>query len=376
MNEITLKDEAVRIDNEIQMWASQIGTAVYNIGKNLTIMKEKELYRELGYESFDEYTEQKYQLKKSQSSKYIAVYNNLDEQYILDNQSAGIQKLYMLSQISEEDREAVGGNLSDVSVTELKAELEKVKQEREGIQMELFGMQEKEKTVEERMEEEINRRVLAKADEIAAEQNIAAKKRIEELTHKLEETEKQYQNERSGHKDVDEKVAKLSVDKEMLETQAEQLKAKIKELESRPQDVAVQEPSQEDIDAKADEIAAQQIEEIKSQAKAEIEITQMKIQELEEKLKAKEEEAENIRAGYEKKLENLTASSEKAGSTQVEAESDEDETAKMKNLITAVVVASNEVLDAANLSSDPEFWVGKLSTVFGSILEKLKGTAL
>lgn len=105
MNELSPKDEAIRIDNEIQLWASQLNTAVFQIGKNLSIMKEKKLFEQLGYETFDDYCWEKYQLKHSQSSKYIAVYNKLGEQYLQDHSSAGIQNLYMISQLSDEDRE-------------------------------------------------------------------------------------------------------------------------------------------------------------------------------------------------------------------------------------------------------------------------------
>lgn len=350
--EMTLKDEAIRIDNEIQMWASQINTAVYNIGRNLSIMKEKELFRELGYESFNEYTEQKYKLKHSQSAKYISVFKNLGEQYILENQNAGIQKLYMISQISEEDREAVEADLNDVPVTELKAEIERIKQEREGIQMELFDMKQ---SAEEKIEEEVEKRAAEKANELSALENIAAKKRIEELTQQLEEAQKESQS----YKKQSDKAAKLEVDKETLETKIAQQEKKIKELESKPQDVVVQEPSEHIVREKANELIADEIEKFEA------------------KLKEKEQELENIRAGYEKKIENLTASAEqKAESTQVEAEPEEDETAKMKKLITAVVVASNEVLDAANLSENPDFWIEKLRGVFESITAKLKGTAL
>ena len=92
MNELSLKDEAIRIDNEIQLWSSQHNTAVFQIGKNLSIMKEKKLFEQLGYETFDDYCWEKYQLKHSQSSKYIAVYNKLGEQYLQDHSSAGIAR--------------------------------------------------------------------------------------------------------------------------------------------------------------------------------------------------------------------------------------------------------------------------------------------
>lgn len=155
-NELTVKDRAVKVDSEIQFWANQLNTAVYQIGKNLAIMKDEKLYEQLGYETFEDYCFEKYELKHSQAAKYLAVYNKLGETYLAEHSEAGIQKLYMLSQLSEEDRENVEGSPEDLTVNELKAEIERVKQEREGIQMQLFELQEKEKTAEEKCRKKLN----------------------------------------------------------------------------------------------------------------------------------------------------------------------------------------------------------------------------
>lgn len=374
MNELTLKDEAVRIDSEIQMWASTMGTAVYNIGKCMAAMKERQLYKELGYESFEEYCEQKYKLKRSQAAKYISVYQNLDENYILENQGAGIQKLYMLSQISEEDRESISEAPEELSVKELQAEIDRLREEREGIQMQLFDMQEKEKTAEEKIQEEVEKRVNELLEEKVQEETLSASSRINELQKKLEESEKKYESEKKTFNEQAGKYSILRTTKEELEIQAEQLKAKIKELENRPQDVAVAEPSEEEVKRKAEELAKEEIDAVKQQAETVKALKDAAIEDLKEQLKAKEAEAENIRAGYEKKLQNMSGA-EKASSTQME-NVPEDEKAKMKRLIGAVIAASNECIEAANLSEDAEMWLEKLQGIFGKITEQLKGTAL
>ena len=335
MNELTLKDEAIRIDNEIQMWANNLGTAVYNIGRCMTQMKERRLYEELGYSTFEDYCEQKYQLKRSQAAKYLSVYQNLDEKYILDNQGAGIQKLYMISQISEEDRENIEGTPEELSVTELKAQIEQMKKEREGEQLLLFEMEEKSqkvKTETEKLHDAIRR-----------------------LEDKIKDAEIEHRNELSDAVRKNEKLEK-----------------KIKELESKPQDVAVVEPTEEEIMQKAEELAAERSEEI---IRAERQDWTSQIEELKEQLKAKEQETENIKAGYEKKLENLAGSTpaEAEESTQVDAA--EEEKAHMKELLTYIINASNEALELAQLSENSEMWMEKLRAVFGSISQKLEGDA-
>lgn len=335
MNEITLKDEAIRIDNEIQMWANNLGTAVYNIGRCMTQMKERMLYMELGYDTFEDYCEQKYQLKRSQAAKYISVYNNLDEKYILDNQGAGIQKLYMISQISEEDRENIEGTPEELSVTELKAQIEQLKKEREGEQLQFFEMQEK--------------------SEKAKTEEDKLREKIKKLENQFKDAEIEHLNQLSDATRKNEKLEK-----------------KIKELESKPQDVAVVEPTEEEIMQKAEELAAERSEEI---IRAERQDWTSQIEELKEQLKAKEQETENIKAGYEKKLENLAGSTpaEAEESTQVDAA--EEEKARMKELLTYIINASNEALELAQLSENSEMWMEKLRAVFGSISQKLEGDA-
>ena len=152
----------------------------------------------------------------------------------------------------------------------------------------------------------------------------------------------------------------------------EKLEKKIKELESKPQDVAVVEPTEEEIMQKAEELAAERSEEI---IRAERQDWTSQIEELKEQLKAKEQETENIKAGYEKKLENLAGSTpaEAEESTQVDAA--EEEKARMKELLTYIINASNEALELAQLSENSEMWMDKLRAVFGSISQKLEGDA-
>lgn len=376
MNELSLKDEAIRIDNEIQLWASQLNTAVFQIGKNLSIMKEKKLFEQLGYETFDDYCWEKYQLKHSQSSKYIAVYNKLGEQYLQDHSSAGIQNLYMISQLSDEDRENLEVNPEDATVNELKAEIERIKQEREGIQMQLFELQEKEKTAEEKLQEEIEKKVSELAEERAAEETALAKKRIEELSEKIKEIETNYEKEKKTYDEQARKSSILTTDNEALREQAEQLRKTIKELESKAQDVTVAEPTEEELNARADAIANEKIEEIKKQSEAERQIADDQIKALEEKLKEKEAETENIRAGFEKKLENIMNASQNAESTRVEnAVEEPDEKARFKALLTNVVNDSNKVIEFAQLSEDSATYIEKLKGVFENIIKKLNSGA-
>lgn len=358
MNEITLKDEAIRLDSEIQMYASQMGSAIYNIGRCMQAMKEKELYKELGFNSFEAYAEEKYQLKKSQAAKYISVYQNLDEKYILENQGAGIQKLYMLSQITEEDRENIEGNPDELSISELKAELERVKQEREGIQMQLFDLQSKQEIEDE--------------SDLAGRAINHLNEQIEELKSEKEASEKKAKNSAA-------EASKLKTDNEWLEMCNKQLKDKLDKFESQPKEVVVAEPDENTINSIVEERMAEKaktFEQEKDKALKEADIkSREKIEELQRQLQEQKEETENIRKGYEKKIEAVKASAEKEKSTQVEAAEEETEDAKMKRLLSGVVMAANMVLEAIPDTADPEGWSDKVVNIFNKMIEKIMASS-
>ena len=282
----------------------------------------------------------------------------------------------MISQLSDEDRENLEVNPEDATVNELKAEIERIKQEREGIQMQLFELQEKEKTAEEKLQEEIEKKASELAEERAAEETVLAKKRIEELSEKIKEIETNYEKEKKTYDEQARKSSILTTDNEALREQAEQLRKTIKELESKAQDVTVAEPTEEELNARADAIANQKIEEIKKQSEAERQIADDQIKALEEKLKEKEAETENIRAGFEKKLENIMNASQNAESTRVEnAVEEPDEKARFKALLTNVVNDSNKVIEFAQLSEDSATYIEKLKGVFENIIKKLNSGA-
>lgn len=238
--EITLKDEAMKLHTTIGMYAEQMATSVYNLGKAMSQMKDRELYKELKYESFEAYCQQEWGLQKSQSAKFISVYNNLGEDYIKEHNSLGISKLYLLSQLDEDDRAEIETTAEDSSVRELEKQIKQLKEEKEKLQCSFFDM-EKEKEAAEELAAEFEKKLNEEKDkptEVAVaepdpeEVEKLAEKKAEEMTvtarARIQELKDQLDESRKETKKMQSQINRVSV----LETDNDELRKKVEQLQN------------------------------------------------------------------------------------------------------------------------------------------------
>lgn len=168
--------------------------AMISLCENLKLMRDKHLYEALGFETFDTYTEQACGIKRRQAYNYISTYEKLGGTVLQSNAQLGITKLQLLTEVCAVDRDdfIADNDLAGMSVKEIKELVEKSKQQ--GEQLALLG-------------DELN------------DSNNAQKS--------------------------------LQADKQNLAEENKSLHKRIKELESKPVEVAVQEPTAEQIEAAA-----------------------------------------------------------------------------------------------------------------------------
>lgn len=168
--------------------------AMISLCENLKLMRDKHLYEALGFETFDTYTEQACGIKRRQAYNYISTYEKLGGTVLQSNAQLGITKLQLLTEVCAIDRDdfVAENDLAGMSVKEIKELVEKSKQQ--GEQLALLG-------------DELN------------DSNNAQKS--------------------------------LQADKQNLAEENKSLHKRIKELESKPVEVAVQEPTAEQIEAAA-----------------------------------------------------------------------------------------------------------------------------
>ena len=95
-------------------------------------MRDGKLYKELGYNSFEDYTENEVGLSRFMAYKYAAI---ADMKNVESIQQIGVTKLALLAKLDEPQREEIqqSVNVEEVSVRELKAEIDKLNKEKDGF---------------------------------------------------------------------------------------------------------------------------------------------------------------------------------------------------------------------------------------------------
>lgn len=99
-------------------------------------MRDEELYLAAGFETFEDYTESALKLKRRQAYYYISIATNLSKEFVQSNARLGVSKLALIASMSERDRDDMvaehGEELEELTVDEvakIKAEYdERIKQ--------------------------------------------------------------------------------------------------------------------------------------------------------------------------------------------------------------------------------------------------------
>lgn len=138
-NYITKREEAYVVHNRILANGKIVQTALIDMCKDLKEMRDRALYTELGYESFEEYSGQACGIKQRQAYSYIAAYEKLGENYIEENAHLGITRLELISQISSYEREdfLAENDVEEMSTRELKKQVEEYKNRIEQLSFDL-----------------------------------------------------------------------------------------------------------------------------------------------------------------------------------------------------------------------------------------------
>lgn len=175
---------ALDVHNSIIAAEQTAATAIMSLCENLKKMRDTGLYKSLGFERFEDYTEQACNIKKRQAYNYIQTYERLGGSFLQSNAQLGITKLQLLTEVCAVERDdfVADNDLEGMSVAEVKKLVEENQQKGEQLSF---------------LEDKI-----AKAEDDSGEKD----KRISELQEEIEQ------------------------------------------LRNRPVEVAVQEPSAEDIE--------------------------------------------------------------------------------------------------------------------------------
>ena len=138
MSEIIISDNYTRaysLDKKIKANAQVVQESLYEICKGLKEMRDDKLYKELGYQNFEEYTKAELEIDRRQAYRYINIAENLTSDFVTSMSQIGTTKLTMLSKLDEVTRNEIVKNtdVSGTSVKELERQIRELKGENDRL---------------------------------------------------------------------------------------------------------------------------------------------------------------------------------------------------------------------------------------------------
>lgn len=216
--------EAVETHQRIITSANLAQQNLWDMCQGLKKMRDNKLYKELGYQNFETYCENEVGMKRSNAYNYISIVEKINPENVQSIGQIGMTKLSLLATISEPEQAEIAEklDLENTTVKQLKAEIEKLKDDNLNLSMNYDRM-------------DANRIKLGNENTELKIENKTLQKQVEELENRpvevaVDETELQRRlNEtiRALNKDAEQKNIELEnfyreSDKSLHRTIAEQ----------------------------------------------------------------------------------------------------------------------------------------------------------
>lgn len=134
MNELSAEYiKAVELDRRIKTSAQLAQQSLYDMCMGFKEMRDSRLYKELGYSDFGEYCEQETGFSRMNVYNYIRVAEKLPQDFVNSSLQIGVKKLTLLAKLSDEERTELTENtdLENTTVKELKAKIDILQNERD-----------------------------------------------------------------------------------------------------------------------------------------------------------------------------------------------------------------------------------------------------
>ena len=184
--------EAYNLNVKIHTSMQAIQQNLYDMCSALKRMRDGKLYKELGYQNFEDYCKEEAGISRQHAYRYIAIVEKLPADFVMLARQKSEEKLYLLTALTDDQREEITQtvDLESTTVRELKEQIAALKEE-----------------------SELDRKERDNANEAAQRWKNTAQS--------------------------------AQADNQRLEDQVQSLTDQVRELESRPVEVAVPEPSHE-----------------------------------------------------------------------------------------------------------------------------------
>lgn len=134
MNELSAEYiRAAELDRRIKTSAQLAQQSLYDMCMGFKEMRDSRLYKELGYSDFGDYCEKETGFSRMNVYNYIRVAEKLPQDFVNSSLQIGVKKLTLLAKLSDEERTELAENidLESTTVKELKAKIDILQNERD-----------------------------------------------------------------------------------------------------------------------------------------------------------------------------------------------------------------------------------------------------
>ena len=124
---------ALNLNKKILVSAQLAQQSLYEMCMAFKEMRDSKLYKELGYSDFGDYCEQETGFKRSQAYNYISIAEKLPADFVHSSGQIGVKKLTLLATISEEERAQITAetDLESATVKELEQQIKQLRADRD-----------------------------------------------------------------------------------------------------------------------------------------------------------------------------------------------------------------------------------------------------
>lgn len=242
--ELSSEERALALHKEILYNYRMAASHLVDAAKGLKQMRDTKAYKELGLETFEDYTEKMAGIKARQAYTYISAYERLGQPMMEEHAGLGITKLSLLAEITPAEREefASENDLAGMTVKEIEELV--AENTRRGEQISMFeekeadmasAAEEKERQIEELREKirELENKPPAQVTVVQADEETMAdiRQQAEEEARAAAEEGRQAAIDKAVEDAMAAVKEKQDKDKQKLKKATEEAKAAKKEVE-------------------------------------------------------------------------------------------------------------------------------------------------
>mgnify|MGYP004656481201 CR=1 FL=1 len=224
-NDLTVTTDYIKakdLDRRIKTSAHLAQQSLYDMCMGFKEMRDSKLYKELGYQNFEEYCERETGFTRMNVYRYISIVEKLPRDFVTSMLQIGMTKLTLLTTIPEETRTEIveTTDLEKTSVKELKAKLAELQETNKKL--------EDDKTSAKERQDKLLKKNLQLVEEIDSFKDEKAKteEKVQCLENQIKELENKPHDCYEDTTKIDELTATLNEEREKHKAELENLKSK------------------------------------------------------------------------------------------------------------------------------------------------------